>query len=83
MYREHRPDAVLLDLRLPSKNGIEVLKEIRRMNAKAKVIIITGYPTPEVRAEAMENGAFYFYEKSKDIGDLLQAVQKALAAKSA
>jgi DNA-binding NtrC family response regulator len=62
---------------------IEVLKEIRRINAKAKVIIITGYSPTEVRGEAMENGAFYFYEKSKDIADLLQAVQKSLATKSA
>jgi DNA-binding NtrC family response regulator len=79
MYREQQPDAVLLDLRLPTTNGIEVLKEIRRMNGRAKVIIITGYPSPEVREEAMANGAFYFYEKSKDVGELLQAVQKAIA----
>jgi DNA-binding NtrC family response regulator len=78
-YRKHRPDVVLLDLRLPEKNGIEVLKEIRRVNARAQVIIITGYPSPEVKAEAFENGAFYFYEKTKDIGELLKAVQRALA----
>ncbi len=80
LYKEHQPDAVLLDLRLPEKNGIEVLKEIRRINGRAKVIIITGYPSPEVREEAMGNGAFYFYEKSKDISELLHSVQKALSA---
>jgi DNA-binding NtrC family response regulator len=79
MYREQQPDVVLLDLRLPTTNGIEVLKEIRRINRQAKVIIITGYPSPEVREEAMANGAFYFYEKSKDVGELLQAVEKAIA----
>ena len=77
LYREQHPDAVLLDLRLPAKTGIEVLKEIRRINAQAKVIIITGFPSPEVREESMKNGAFAFYEKSKDIGELLQALQKA------
>jgi DNA-binding NtrC family response regulator len=78
MYRQQKPDAVLLDLRLPTKDGIEVLKEIRLINANAKVIIITGYPTPEAREEAMANGAFFFYEKSKDIGELVSALAKAL-----
>ena len=76
-FREHKPDAVLLDLRLPSNNGIEVLKEIRRIDAKAKVIIITGYPSPEVKEEAMTNGAFFFYEKTRDVSELLNAVKKA------
>jgi DNA-binding NtrC family response regulator len=79
-FREHKPDVVLLDLRLPAKNGIEVLKEIKRVDTKAKVIIITGFPTPEVREEAMAKGAFYFYEKTSDINDLLQAVKKALVS---
>lgn len=81
MYREQKPDVVLLDLRLPTKNGIEVLKDIRQIDPKAKVIMITGYPTPEVRQEAMSNGAFYFYEKSKDVGELVGALERALAAK--
>ena len=55
-------------------------KSVPRINGRAKVIIITGYPSPEVREEAMGNGAFYFYEKSKDISELLHSVQKALSA---
>lgn len=82
-YREQEPDAVLLDLRLPVKNGIEVLKEIRRMNKNAQVIIITGYPSPEVREESMKHGAFYFYEKTRDVNELMQAIQRAFAAKPA
>ena len=80
LYREHQPHVVLLDLRLPTKNGIEVLKDIRQINPRAQVIIITGYPSLEVREEAMVNGAFHFYEKSRDVGELLRAVQNAIAA---
>jgi DNA-binding NtrC family response regulator len=83
LYKQHRPDVVLLDLRLPLKNGIEVLKDIKGIDSNAKIIIITGYPSPEVKEEAMGNGAFYFYEKSKDIGELLQAVQNAIGANPA
>ena len=82
-YQKHRPDAVLLDLRLPAKNGIEVLKEIMRINPHAKVIIITGYPSPEVKEQAMANGAFYFYEKTSDVSELLRELTKAFASKPA
>lgn len=41
------------------KNDREMFKVIRCMNGQAKVIIITGFPSPEVREEAMANGAFY------------------------
>ena len=83
MYRENRPAAVLLDLRLPNKSGIDVLKEIILADKAAKVIIITGYPSAEVREETMSNGAFYFYEKNRDVAELLDAIQRALAAKPA
>ena len=43
MYKEHRADLVLLDLGLPSMNGIEVLREIRAADAESKVIVVTGY----------------------------------------
>lgn len=83
IFRNQRPNAVLLDLRLPVKNGIEVLKEMKRMDPTAKVIIITGYPTPEVKEEAMNNGAFYFYEKTRDISELIGALHRAFIPKSA
>ena len=82
IYREQRPDLVLLDLRLPVKNGIEVLKEIKALNARANVIIITGYPSQEVKDESLANGAFYFYEKTKDVSELLEAIERALVPKS-
>jgi sigma-B regulation protein RsbU (phosphoserine phosphatase) len=81
LYRKQKPHLVLLDLKLPSITGIDVLKEIRKINREAKVIIITGYPTPEAAEESMRNGAFAFYDKSRDIGELSGAVRKALETK--
>jgi DNA-binding NtrC family response regulator len=78
LYKEHRPEVILLDLRLPSITGVEVLREIKRINAGAKVIIITGYSAPEVLEETMRSGAFGFYEKSRDVDELLKLIQNAL-----
>ncbi len=78
LFREQKPDAVFLDLRLEGKNGIEVLTELRQIDPNAKVIIITGYPSPEIKAEVMSKGAFFFYEKNRDVAELLQALHDAV-----
>ncbi len=82
LFREQKPDAVFLDLKLEGKNGIEVLGEILEIDPSAKVIIITGYPSPEIKAEVMKKGAFFFYEKNRDVAELLQALHSALGTKA-
>jgi DNA-binding response OmpR family regulator len=51
------PDVVFLDIRLPDKNGIEVLKEIKKINKNMPVIMITGYKEAEKVIEAFRYGA--------------------------
>ncbi len=80
LYRKEKPDIVLLDMGLPSISGLEVLKEIKRIDAEAKVIIITGYPSAQMMEEAMSNGAFAFYAKPSVIGMLRKITQDAIAS---
>jgi len=80
LYRVERPDVVILDIGLPSVSGVDVLKEIKRIDPGAKVIIITGYPSSQMQEESMRNGAFAFYEKPGVIRLLRKAVQQALDA---
>ncbi len=80
LYKEHRPSFVFLDLGLPSMSGIEVLKEIRRFDQSAKVILITGYGSVENAVAAMRHGALDFVEKTWDAGEMLQKVQTILYA---
>ena len=54
--RRSRPDAVLLDLRLPKMGGVEILRRIRAMDTELPVIIVTGYPEDKEIAEAMSLG---------------------------
>jgi len=62
---EHdRPDAVLLDVRLPTINGIEVLRTIRLTDRALPVILITGYASPGQLAEARQLGVTDIIAKS-------------------
>jgi len=77
---QERPDAVLLDIRLPKMNGIEVLRRIRLADKILPVIIITGLATPAEIAEARDLGVTEVIEKSyvlKNFGEsLARAVTK-------
>lgn len=78
IFRRHRFDLVLLDLGLPSMSGIEVLKEIRRIDPRAKVIVVTGYPSVESTVLAMRSGAFDYIQKPVDVKVLLRKISAAL-----
>src|SRR3982751_6120259 len=72
------PDAVLLDLMMPHRDGIETLKEIRRMHSSLPVIVVSGaFSTTNVVA-AMKNGATDFLCKPVVHEDLQKAISRAL-----
>jgi len=79
IFKQNPVDLVLLDLGLPSMSGIEVLKELRRHDAKAKVIVVTGYPSVESIVIAMQNGAWDYVQKPVDVKLLLKKISSALA----
>ncbi len=73
-----RPILVLLDLALPSMNGLEVLRKIRDIDAKIRVIVITGYGTEEASQVARRYGAFDFLGKPVATQTLLDKIRAAL-----
>ena len=68
----------VLDLRLPGKNGLEVLKEATTRNPKLKGIIITAYPSVETALEAMKIGAVDYIAKPFAPDALEKAIQEIL-----
>ena len=70
---------VLLDVRLPDVNGIDVLRMIKREARAVPVIMMTAYSTTSMIVRAMRLGAVDFLEKPLTPDDLLQAVRAALA----
>jgi DNA-binding NtrC family response regulator len=76
-------DLVLLDLALPDRSGMEVLREIRERDAQLAVIMITAYGTVENAVQAMQNGAANFIQKPWDNEKLLADVRIAVARRRA
>lgn len=66
---------MIIDLKLPGCDGLSVLKEIRAKNPKAKVIIITAYPSIETAKEAMRRGATDYLPKPFEL-DYLETIIK-------
>ena len=72
-----RPDVIILDIRLPDKNGLEVLKEFHESAHKNNVIMITAFHDMDTTIKAMKYGACEYIPKPIDIEELEQAVGRA------
>ena len=78
-YKTHKPDVVTLDLSLAQEDGLAILKALRGLDAKAKVLVITGNSQPKVIAEIAATGAGYL-PKPFDQEGLLKALLKISAS---
>jgi DNA-binding NtrC family response regulator len=77
-----KPDAVLLDIRMPGKNGFELLKELRQKDRRVCVVMLSAYGDAETVVEAMKLGADSFADKSSDPEKILIVVEKELRRKA-
>ena len=75
-------DVVVLDVRMPGMDGIEALREIKKIDPLLQVIMLTGHANVEVAIEGMELGAFDYLMKPADMDELLYKIQDAYKAKS-
>ncbi|MBE9553705.1 MAG: sigma-54-dependent Fis family transcriptional regulator [Proteobacteria bacterium] len=76
------PDTVLLDLRLPDMDGLDILKEIRSRELPCEVVVITAHGSINVAVEAMRAGAYDFLVKPFNAERLLVTVRNALKHRS-
>ena len=76
--KEDKPSIIILDIRLPDINGIELLKSIKKTNPNVKCIIITAYPTQHLKQEAKELGVCDFIPKPFKIDKLSKVVDLIL-----
>ena len=75
-------DVVVLDVKMPGMDGIQALREIKKLHPIIEVIMLTGHASVEVAIEGMELGAFDYLMKPVDIDDLLYKVEDAYKKKS-
>jgi DNA-binding response OmpR family regulator len=76
---DRRPyDLIVLDLKMPGKSGLEVLREIKIKTPDSKVIVVTAFGDPASRREAMAVGACDYLNKPVKRKEILDASKKAL-----
>lgn len=78
MLKSDNFDAVILDLRMPGKSGIETLEEIRKFNDDVPVIVLTGFGTLESAQKAVHLNIFEFVSKPFDINEMKEIVKRAV-----
>ena len=78
MIRMLHPDVVLLDISMPRKNGLEVLREVRKQESKVTIIMFTADLTPGLREKCLREGANYFVSKTefKQLIDVFAEIQE-------
>jgi DNA-binding response OmpR family regulator len=78
--RKTPPDLIVMDIRMGQQSGLDTLKELRQMNPKQVVIMMTAYGTSQTAIEAMKLGAYDYVLKPFDIPHLKDLLFEALAA---
>jgi len=76
--RKMKPDAVILDIRLASGSGIDVLKNIKQDKPAPTVIILTNYPYPQYKKKCLNGGADYFFDKSSEFNKITEVLKQLI-----
>jgi signal transduction histidine kinase len=78
MIQEKDIDLVTLDIKMPGMSGIDVLKEIKKINPNIEVIIVTGYGTLKTATEAMRFGVNNYITKPYNLNEITSLIDKAI-----
>ncbi|MFH1672383.1 MAG: response regulator [Pseudomonadota bacterium] len=76
-------DVVILDVKMPGMDGVEALREMKRMRPIMEVVMLTGHATVETAIEGMKLGAFDYVRKPADFDELLEKMKQAYEKKRA
>ena len=81
-FDRYRPDVILLDLRMPEMDGVEVVRQIRARDPQAKVIVLTTYDTDDDIERALKAGAKAYILKDISADGLIACIHDVLAGKT-
>jgi two-component system NarL family response regulator len=82
LYREHKPDITLMDLRLPTMSGVDAIKAIRKDFPEARFIVLTTFDGDEDIYRALQAGAKGYLLKGMNTDDLTAAIRTVHAGKT-
>jgi DNA-binding NtrC family response regulator len=80
-FTQQQPDVVLLDIKLPDADGLDLLPIVKKQWPETEVVVLTGNATFEAAVEATKRGAYHFLNKPFDTQGLLVTVERALEHK--
>ncbi len=80
IVRDESLDLVILDMRLPGMNGIETFKQIKQIDTKLPVIIVTAFGTTAIAIEATKMGAYDYVLKPFEVPEMLSLIKQAIEA---
>lgn len=78
-YRKHKPDVIVLDLRMPKRNGIETIGLLRQEFGAVRVLVLSNYSTGDEIAAALQAGALGFVVKDTPLAGLIEAIRQVHA----
>lgn len=81
ILKESPPDLVVLDVKMQGMDGIQTLREIKKIKPLVEVVMLTGHANVEVAVEGMELGAFDYLMKPTDVDELLYKLEDAYKRK--
>jgi DNA-binding NarL/FixJ family response regulator len=74
-FRKHKPDVVLLDLRLPGMDGIQVIKALRQESPNVRIVVLSSYGAGDDVTSAIQSGASGYVLKNMPLEQVLEAVR--------
>lgn len=83
LFRRERPDVIVLDLKMPGMDGLTVLQQIRSLDPKKPVIVLTGTGTAEAEQKVRALGATEYVEKEFSLHRLGASLKRLLSATNA
>ena len=82
LVRARDLDVVVMDFKMPGRNGLDVLKDLKQINPELDVVMVTAYGTIETAVEAMKAGAVDYITKPIELDELLLILKKAAERKT-
>jgi two-component system response regulator RegA len=74
--REHSPQAAIVDLRMPGRSGLELVRELKDLDSSIRVLVLTGYGSIATAVEAVRLGATNYLPKPADADEILAALRR-------
>ena len=75
-YKNHNPEILLLDLAMPKKHGLEVVKDVIAYDSNAKIILITASDDQKIIGACMDSGAISYISKPFDFNTVLKSINE-------